>query len=333
MDVASLTAGRYVDVAIVGGGVAGLACAIEAAQRGLTAIVVDRPSPRLHPGECLHPGAGALLRRLGLDCTSEQHGISRPLGMWHTNGGEELRFVPYGQDRDGPWRGYQLRRSRLLARRASELGVRRFRFMGRAGLVHVNGSVTGLALADRTVRAGYVIDAAGGAHWIARKLGIGIGALSHPLYVRWGYVRQDKTAWDHVPWLDMCRSGWVWRARFGTDVHAWVQLGDDLKQAQLPAMGGAALPLCSPRGADASWRILDRCAGPGWIAVGDAAAVHDPISGDGVLRAFTTGIAAAALRAGARPLVELDAYDALLRVGVTRRAEQLRQYVPWVGVT
>lgn len=339
MGVDRLIAGQRYDLAILGGGVAGLACAIEASQLGLSTLVIDRPNARLHPGECLHPGTESLLQRLGLGIPTSRPCIPRPLGIWHTRNGASLQFVPYGQDRHGPWRGYQLRRSllvRLLVRRAVELGVHRLMFKGKVELVHANGTVNGLALEHRAVPASYVVDAAGGAHWIARKLGIAIHKLSHPLYVHWGYVKGGNTAWDHAPWLDMRTSGWVWRARVGRDVHGWVQLTDHLKHTEPPDMGSNAQPLCRQRGADASWRMLGQCAGPGWMAVGDAAAVLDPVSGDGVLRAMTTGIAAAAtaaaqLAGSAAPASDTLGYDALLRAGVTRRADLLRQHVPWVN--
>jgi hypothetical protein len=44
------------------------------------------------------------------------------------------------------------------------------------------------------------------------------------------------------------------------------------------------------RGADLRWRILRQAAGPGWFAMGDAAAVCDPAAAQGVLLAISSGL-------------------------------------------
>jgi flavin-dependent dehydrogenase len=49
----------------------------------------------------------------------------------------------------------------------------------------------------------------------------------------------------------------------------------------------------SARGADVTWRLAQRTAGPGWLLVDDAAAQLDPSSSHGVLRALMSGMRAA----------------------------------------
>lgn len=46
------------------------------------------------------------------------------------------------------------------------------------------------------------------------------------------------------------------------------------------------------RGADVTWRMVTRPAGPGYYLAGDAAAVLDPASSHGVLRAIMSGMMA-----------------------------------------
>ena len=46
------------------------------------------------------------------------------------------------------------------------------------------------------------------------------------------------------------------------------------------------------RGADVTWRLLAETAGRGWFAVGDAAALLDPTSSHGVLKALMSGVMA-----------------------------------------
>ena len=52
-------------------------------------------------------------------------------------------------------------------------------------------------------------------------------------------------------------------------------------------------------GADVTWRCAERVAGLGWFLCGDAAAVLDPLSSRGVLRAVMSGMMAAHLAAAA----------------------------------
>jgi len=51
------------------------------------------------------------------------------------------------------------------------------------------------------------------------------------------------------------------------------------------------------RGVDMTWRLHEPCAGPGYFLLGDAAALLDPASSNGVLRALMSGMLAADLAA------------------------------------
>ena len=63
-------------------------------------------------------------------------------------------------------------------------------------------------------------------------------------------------------------------------------------------------------------RVLDRLWGPGWLAIGDAAASHDPLSGQGVTYAFETAFRAAEAVLAAAPF---DAIAALYQEAITDR--------------
>ncbi len=56
-----------------------------------------------------------------------------------------------------------------------------------------------------------------------------------------------------------------------------------------PAEYAALDPVGAPRGADATWRVVERAAGAGWLIAGDAAANLDPASSKGVLKALLSG--------------------------------------------
>jgi flavin-dependent dehydrogenase len=65
------------------------------------------------------------------------------------------------------------------------------------------------------------------------------------------------------------------------------------RMERLPGTGGRQ----TPYGLDMGWRLHPSCAGPGYFLMGDAAALLDPASSNGVLRALMSGMFAAHLAA------------------------------------
>ncbi|MGI8741699.1 MAG: NAD(P)/FAD-dependent oxidoreductase [Bryobacteraceae bacterium] len=85
------------------------------------------------------------------------------------------------------------------------------------------------------------------------------------------------------------------------------------------------------RAADVTWRMAGQTAGDGWFRCGDAAAVLDPSSSQGVLRAIMTGIRAAHLAIGAlqsaiTPGEAAIAYHCWLREWLEHRCRPCSQY-------
>jgi flavin-dependent dehydrogenase len=152
-------------VVIVGGGPVGLACAIFAAQAGLTALVLESgvSDGDKACGEGLMPGVKPLLDELGID----------PPGL-------ALVGVSYRQNAvsvdhrfpDTPGRG--VRRTVLidaLRARADELGIERR--LSRVSTVQVDPESVSLGLADgSTVQAAYVVACDGLHSTVARELGL-----------------------------------------------------------------------------------------------------------------------------------------------------------------
>lgn len=108
------------DVLIAGGGPAGLAAAIAARMRGLSALVADARLPAIDKpcGEGLMPDGVAALRRLGVDPT---HATAFPLRGVRFIDGEHFAEANFPA---GP--GLGMRRTRLhalLLHRAEEVGV------------------------------------------------------------------------------------------------------------------------------------------------------------------------------------------------------------------
>lgn len=74
------------------------------------------------------------------------------------------------------------------------------------------------------------------------------------------------------------------------------------------------LPTTSALVTEASTSHLDRIAGPGWLAVGDAAVAFDPLSSQGIVTALVMGREAGRVAAGLEdPADYVETYETLLR--------------------
>ena len=305
-------------------------------------MLVERdPEPRDRPGEALHPGIEPLLETLGASDALRASTLTRYRGHWLGEGNSRRRFLSFGGDDQGPWLGFQAERRRLDA--ALREAAERSGAVVRTGIAVADilrdstGRVTGvLTSTGEALRARIVIDAAGGRHWIARKLGVGVRRLSPRYVATFGYVRlrpgQTEPGLVEDPDFSQDGGGWTWIAPLGNGRWHWTRMSFD--GSRMPA-GWVPPPLarlipCGPsRGADVTWRLVRSAAGPGWMAVGDAAGVLDPAASHGVLRALYSGAMAgkAAAEASARLVGEgepLQAYDDWFRAGLIRDAGQLR---------
>ena len=296
------------DLAVVGAGPAGCAAAIWAAERGLSVLLVDRSqSPRVRPGECLHPGIEALFRDLGvLDQVLAKCQV-RPLGRT-VFVGEERRFEYFGRDAEGPWRAFHLARAELddiLRDRAQQLGVTLQIHRSRMAHVVSGGRIKGVDLDGQMLRCVFVIDATGQSAWLTRALGRRPVAASPRMTAFFGYRRGRM--FDEQMFLADA-AGWQWIAQVSQDVVNWTSMHFGVHKAPHPPDVITSLSPCGiSGGADVTWRMAPRVAGPSYFIVGDAALVTDPASGNGVLRAVMSGIKAAS---NARAVIAGQALEA-----------------------
>ncbi|MCF8534190.1 MAG: FAD-dependent oxidoreductase [Reyranella sp.] len=293
----------HADVVVVGGGPAGSAAAIACASRGLQVLLLERDACATElPGETLHPGAEPLLAQLGLSGRLSQVTGARHEGVW-IEWGSPRRFEPFGADEDGPWRGLQVSRAdfdALLRTRARELGVEvRQPCVVTAPLVS-EARRSCVMTSEGPVVARMVVDASGRSRWLGRALGIDSPARSPRLIVRYGYVEGACPARDAAPALVGDDKGWTWTACVRPGRYQWTRLDfTELPDADwLPDELRDLTPVSRSRGADVTWRMADDVARPGWFMVGDAAAILDPTSSRGVLKALMSGIMAGHLIAG-----------------------------------
>ena len=294
-------ASRHVDadVIVAGGGPAGSAAAIACAQRGVAVILFERDRfARERPGETLHPGLEPLLGQLGVaDRLLGVVGARHP-GLWIEWNGE-CRFEPFGADAGGPWMGLQVWRQdfdAMLLQRARELGVAVIQ-PGAVQAMHDDGTVE---TSHGRKRAHVLIDATGPARLLARRLRIGFPARSPRLLARYGYARGQCPERDAAPALRGDADGWTWTAKVRPGIYQWTRLvfrGRPPSPDWRPQEFVRLTPAGPARGADVTWRLSAEVARPGWFMVGDAAALLDPASSHGVLRAITSGIMAAHLAA------------------------------------
>ena len=316
-----------VDVLVVGGGPGGCASAIWAARAGLKVRLLERACfPRHRPGETLHPGAGVILSQLGVTDAVAEETTMRHVG--HTvSWGRHSGVHRFGADESGPWMGYQIRRERLdaiLLAKARELGVQVTQPEAAIGpLVH-EGRVVGVR-GRKSLHARYVIDASGSRGWMRRHLGLAVRARSPSLRAHYGYCEGPIEAGAGLPSLCADHLGWTWVASIAPGQIHWTRLVfDPASTAREPPGELTGMPALGPvRGADVTWRCVPDCAGAGYFLVGDAAALLDPVSSHGVLRALMSGMMAAhaAVQVGSGAVPEGSA-TAQYRTWVTSWFEQ-----------
>jgi flavin-dependent dehydrogenase len=309
-----------VDVLVAGGGPAGIATACTLTRMGARVLVVDAGRRRAGlRGQSLPPAVRRPLAALGLDAALDratQVPSGGVRGSWGPSPIERsFLFDPYGDGWQVDRRHFD-ERLRLLAS-AAGINVtpnatltppRRVGAVWRVG-VRVDGQPRD------DVEAAWLVDATGRAAWLARQLGsrprhhdrvvavVGVGrprlpvapvTLIETVEDGWWYglSRPDGRAVAAIVTdADLCV-----RARLRAPA-VWLARLRDTSQVG-PAFVGLTLdapPTVEPAGNV----LLDRPWGNGWLAVGDAAAAHDPLAGDGVVRALDSGISAAAALANA----------------------------------
>ena len=312
---------HHTDILILGAGPAGCAAAIRARQTGLCASMFDiNPQPKVAPGETLHPGIEPILKQLGVLDEILRAGFQRHLGIWIELGNQRY-FSLYGEDEDGPWRGFQVDRQifhQILQRAAIDAGATLIRNARPESVLVAEGRLLGVVVNDRYVRANCTLDATGRSAWLAGQLGVLVSRRSPPLGVRFGWGNSDGKNLDDQPSFIFRDDGWDWQAPLGHKRVAWVKLriGDE--------------NTCLA-GIDLAWQLRPQCAGPGFFLLGDAAATLDPSSSHGVIRAMMSGILACHLvssyrHTGGTESSIIEAYRAWIREQFEHDERRMRQH-------
>lgn len=309
------------DLAVVGAGPAGLAAAIQAAQRGLSVVVIDHKEGTLDKacGEGLMPGAVAQLRALGAKPEESHpfHGVVYRDGT-HEAVGHFSRGTGLGVRR--------LHLHRSLHARAEALGVRRLH--RKAGLVRQDDR--GVTVAG--LRARWLVAADGLRSPIRAQLGLE-RPTARPARVglRQHFALAPRRSLVEVHWSPHAEAyitpvgpktvgvAFLFFAdrppptgqgsRFAQVLQGFPDLRDWLRGAE---------PTSRVRGAGPFARRVRRRVAGRVLLVGDAAGYLDPLTGEGLRLGFEAAQAAVACIAAGRP----RAYEAAWR-------RLARRY--WVG--
>jgi len=285
---------RGLDVAVVGGGPAGLAAALACRARGLSVACFERRRPPLDKacGEGLMPAALAALERLGV----------APPARSRRFRGIRYRLGTLTAEADFP-SGYH-----GLGVRRTELSAALVAAAERAGVELAWGTrvdaltATGLATSRGEIAARYVVGADGLRSRVRRWAGLGRPAAAGRQ--RFGVVRHYRLA----PWSDRVEVHFGDRAEaYVTPLAAdetgvallWDGTGggfDALLARRLPAELGARLAQAERIGGDRGagpfrQRARGAVAGGRVALVGDAAGYVDALTGEGLAVAFACALA------------------------------------------
>ena len=317
------------DIAVIGAGPAGAAAAITAARRGAKVAMFERAGYGRDKvcGDGLTPRAVGALRDLGIGMDG-----SHPIRGLRMIAGRTERVLPWPQTSRFPAQGAVWPRRRLdaaLVDAAVAAGARIF-WNTEALPILDGGRVMGVRAGGEEWRAGLVVAATGAPGKAARMLGaVRMESEPYGLAIR-SYVESPRHDEEFLEArLTMSDEdgnsvpgyGWLFPAGDGTiniGVGALstmrrfksLNLGKllDLYHRSVRERWGAGGFLEKPR----AWRLpmsAGRRHGPGWVAVGDAAGLINPMNGEGIDYGLESGMLAADLFAS-DPATAAERYDA-----------------------
>lgn len=298
---------RAVDVAIVGGGVAGAALAVPLAEAGLHVIVIER-APRFRDrirGEAIHPWGVAEASRLGLLSVIETAG-GRPLPYWRRYqdrvGGEPYRWADDTPHGECEWTVYHPALQAALLARAAAAGAEILRPAQAVNLIPGTSPTLKIAAgnSEYTISARLVVGADGRRSRVRRW--IGGRECRDPLHHKLGGGRFAGIALDE----SMAHQGFF----CGGFAMVFPQ-GDGKARCYIACLPEAAHQLqrvptfierCTtafPPDAFAAAQAIGPCGffpcndmwsdcltGPGVVLIGDAAGANDPGQGQGLSLVF-----------------------------------------------
>lgn len=310
------------DVVVLGGGPAGCAAALALRQHGIskTLIVESSRYDTTRIGESIPPDTRLLLEQLGVwrDFVNEKH--EPCLGSCSSWGADELGyndflFNPLGNG----WHLDRARFDRFLARKAEECGAEvrtgtTFTALERATPEGFRLRLDGDDGSSRTVSAAFVVDATGRHATFARRMGARKVFLDRLTCASAFFRLPAQSKFFSLTILEAVAYGWWYAARVpdgrlavavacdaelmrSASLHesdSWLAHLSETRHVS-SALAGCSYVEKSLVVCTAPSYLLDKTGGHRWLAVGDAASAYDPISSQGIHKALSNGLQAAAV--------------------------------------
>lgn len=307
---------RHFNVIILGGGPAGTSAGMTLLKRhGISVAVIEKSdysSPRI--GESLSPGIRPLLEYLDI---WKQFRSEQPLESFGSEaawGSDSLQTLDYLFTLHGTgWCLDRVRFDRMLANAFRERGgnllirtlfVECERISSAGWKIHIKEPRKGI----RKISCDYLIDATGRRGRLARHLGI--TRIIHDRLIGVGCLGQssDISFLESVIQVEACNYGWWYSAPVpGNQISVVLMSDADIvsrMQAARPDQWKVLLnkmKLTSkrvrgvkfaekPKAFSCFSSCLKQVGGEKWVAIGDAAASHDPLSSSGIPHAIGSGV-------------------------------------------
>ena len=322
---------RSVDIAVIGAGPAGAATAIQAARLGASVVVFDRASYGRDKvcGDGLTPRAVGALNELKISLDDAHH-----IDGLRMIAGRTVRELPWPGTARFPAYGAVWPRRRLDAALIDAAGAAGAELIWNCEAIPVfeDDRVVGVEAGGTRWSAGLVVAATGAPGQVARMLGATrVEGEPYGIAIR-SYVSSPRHADRHIEACLTMRDplgnsvpgyGWMFPAGDGTvnigvgalsTMKGYKSLNlnslIDLYRDQVRESWEIGPYLEKPR----AWRLpmtVQQRHGPGWVAVGDAAGLVNPMNGEGIDYGLESGMLVAELFV-ADPATAPEEYDRLI---------------------